>query len=278
MAQNLLLKALDNIQQLNPQPDPDRDNVLASLVMHYGECIQTLLDRGLEKAGDRTVEVSHPESLGNEQAQLARQVQQLNADLERQMQERLGRVQQQMLSLQQALALASDLNRIANSLYRGCEESQILQITVLELTRVLGTMCCNAVLDDLRVNTSHILYAYSCKIPGYQGSILDRGIYPEIYQGLKHGQFFQFCSLVPDPVLGWVARVVCPIVDREHAIGYLWLMNPPNRVLSPLEVEFVQQIARTCAIAIGQARRYQRDRARITELENLNQLLSCNIG
>ncbi len=278
MIQNLLLKALNKIQPLHLQPGPDRDNVLANLVMHDGEFIQTLLDRGLEIAGDCTVEPSPIEPLQNEQSPLAYQAQQLNADLERQVQERLDRVQQQMLSLQQALALASALNRIANNLYRSCDESQILQITVLELTKRLDTICCNAVLDDLRANASHILYAYSCKIPGYQGSILDRGTYPEVYHGLKQGQFFQFCSLVPDPVLGWVAKVACPIVDRENAIGYLWLMNPPNRVLSPLEVEFVQQSSRTCAIAIAQARRYQRDRARITELENLNQLLSCNIG
>ncbi|HAJ62883.1 MAG TPA: hypothetical protein DCP31_29675 [Cyanobacteria bacterium UBA8543] len=145
-----------------------------------------------------------------------------------------------------------------------------MQTTVLELNSALEASCCNATLDNLQQNPSSIRYAYACAIGGYQSRVIDRNNFSEIYQGLKQSQSFQFCSMIPNSVFGRAARVTFPIMDEEYPIGYLWLINLEDRVLSEWEMRLVQQVAWQCAIAIRQARLYQIAQARITELEQLN--------
>ncbi|HBB32979.1 MAG TPA: hypothetical protein DDZ80_26965, partial [Cyanobacteria bacterium UBA8803] len=52
-------------------------------------------------------------------------------------------------------------------------------------------------------------------------------------------------------------------------VGYLWLINSPDKVLGEWEMRLVQEVAHQCAIALRQARLYQLVQARITQLEEL---------
>ena len=202
--------------------------------------------------------------------QMERQVQQIDSSLERQLQKRIDQLLEQNLQLQQALEFETTLNQIKDRLYQSLDESQILQTTVVELTRALGVSCCNAVLDDPQHNPSNICYAYCCGIPGHQGHVINEDSYPKFYQGLMQRQPVQLCSIIPDPVFGRVVRFACPMLDGEHSIGYLWVITPPDRVLNEWEMGLVQQVTSICARAIRQARLYQIAQARIAELEKLN--------
>jgi len=96
--------------------------------------------------------------------------------------------------------------------------------------------------------------------------------FPEIYQQLLQGQYFQFCSVIPSPVRGRVAMLACPILDDQGVLGDLWLINHADRIFNESEIRLVQQVANQCAIAIRQARLYQTATAQVEELEKLNQL------
>ncbi|HBL61406.1 MAG TPA: phosphoacceptor domain-containing protein, partial [Cyanobacteria bacterium UBA8803] len=149
-------------------------------------------------------------------SQLERQVQQLNAYLEYcQLHKRLNQLQQQNLQLQQALKFEAILNRIGDRLHHSLDESQILQTTVLELTKALGAKGCYGALVDLQENSASIRYAYSCGMPGYQDLVIDRDSDPKINEGLKQGQSFQFCSLIPNTTGSRVAQFACPIMEES---------------------------------------------------------------
>ena len=51
-------------------------------------------------------------------------------------------------------------------------------------------------------------------------------------------------------------------------MGNLWIIRPSDQIFNDLEIEFVQQLAAQCAIAIRQARLYQKSQSQINELWN----------
>ncbi|BAU13787.1 GAF sensor signal transduction histidine kinase [Leptolyngbya sp. NIES-3755] len=67
-----------------------------------------------------------------------------------------------------------------------------------------------------------------------------------------------------------ITRLACPIVDDQGILGNLWLVR--NRLFEQDEIDFVQQIANQCAIAIRQARLYQAVQTEVQGLERLIQL------
>lgn len=200
-----------------------------------------------------------------QQAELHDRVQQLNANLEQQVQERTG-------ELQLAYEFESTLKRITDKVRDSLDENQILQSAVEALVQVLGVGCCNAALFDLEQGTSTICYEYTTTIPPSHGRVSRIADFPELYDRLLHGQYFQFCSLLPHPGRGRVAMLVCPILDDRGVLGDLWLINQSDYGFNEQDIRLVQQVANQCAIALRQARLYQAAQAQVVELERLNRL------
>lgn len=149
---------------------------------------------------------------------LYRQVQCLNANLER-------RVQAQTAQLQLAFNFEATLKRIADKVRDSLDEHQILQTAVQELAVTLGAKGCNAALYDLKQGISTIYYEYTTLAFPYQGRIAKMKASPELYSQLLMGQSFQFCSLSPNPDRGEVVMLASPIMDDQGVLGDLWLID-----------------------------------------------------
>ena len=200
-----------------------------------------------------------------QQSELYLQVHRLNADLERQMQIRTA-------ELQLASEFEATLKRITDRVRDSLDEDQILQTAVRELAISIGVTGCNAALYDLETRTSRVSYEYTDSLVPLQGRLVQMDNFPEGYRQLIQGQYFQFCSLVPNPLRGHVAMLACPIVDDKGVLGDLWLVSHKYRAFNDQDIRLVQQVANQCAIAIRQARLYQEAQAQVQELEKLNRL------
>lgn len=203
-----------------------------------------------------------------QQSELYCQVQQLNTDLERQVQERTAQ-------LEQLLDYESMLKRITDAVRDSLDEDQILQTAVQELVLGLGLDGCDAAIYNLEQRTSTICHEYlRSNIAVAQGAVLPMDESPEWYRQLLDGQFFQFCFNYDSFRLQYRQHTVLayPLVDDQQVLGDLWLFKPCNGIFSELEIRLVQQIATQCAIAIRQARLYQTAQAQVAALEQLHQL------
>ncbi|MGF1569645.1 MAG: GAF domain-containing protein [Nodosilinea sp.] len=199
------------------------------------------------------------------QARLYNQVQRLNTDLEQQ-------VAQRTEQLQTALEFEATLKRITDRVRDSLDVNQIMLTAVKELTEALEVKGSNTALYDLEQGTSTIYYEYNSSIPSYQGRVAQMEAFPEVYHQLLDGQYFQFCSMEPNPMRGYVAMLACPIVDDRGVLGDLWLINGRSHGFTDIEIRLVQQVANQCAIAIRQARLYQAAQSQVEELERLNTL------
>ncbi|MBW4486814.1 MAG: PAS domain-containing protein [Trichocoleus desertorum ATA4-8-CV12] len=202
-----------------------------------------------------------------ERKQAEAALQQLNAQLELQVQERTA-------TLQQALHFEALLKRITDKVRDSLDESQILQTAVQELGRGLGTDCDTGLYNsDQTIST--IAYEYVISIPSAHGAITTIRDFPELYSQLLRGQHVQFCRTAshwPRPLEYPVLILACPIVDDQGAIGDLWLFKPTEAQFGELEIRLVQQVANQCAIAIRQARLYQTAQRQVQELRRLDTL------
>ncbi len=188
-----------------------------------------------------------------ERERLYHQVQQLNSDLERQVTERAE-------ELQTALEVEASLKRITDRVRDSLDVNQIMLTAVQELTEALGAKGSNTALYNLEQRTSTIYYEYNSSnsaIPAYQGRVSQMDAFPEVYNQLLRGQYFQFCSMIPNPDRGYVAMLACPIVDDRGVLGDLWLINGCDYGFNDIEIRLAQQVANQCAIAIRQARLYE---------------------
>jgi signal transduction histidine kinase len=189
-------------------------------------------------------------------------------------------VQERTVELKRSLDFESVLRRITDKVRDSLDETQILQAAVEELTLGLKLGGCNASLYDWSEGTSTIRYEYIHSIPTYWGRVAQMANFPEVYQQLQQGQYFQFCSLLPNPDRGRVSTLACPIfVDAESAegmkqtvLGDLWLIHHEDYIYKEFEIRLVEQVANQCAIAIRQARLYQASQVQVQELEKLNRL------
>ena len=181
-------------------------------------------------------------------------------------------LQERTSLLQQALDFEAMLKRITDKVRDSLDENQVLQTAVQELSLVPGVSCCNTALYNLDQGISTISCEYATSIPAEQVRVVQIANLPEIYQQLFAGQYFQFCSIIPNPIRGRVALLVCPIFDDQGVLGDLCLINQQEHVFNELEIRLVQQVANQCAIAIRQARLYQASLAQVKELEKLNYL------
>ena len=200
-----------------------------------------------------------------QQSQLYAQVQYFNSRLERQ-------VRVRTVQLQLANDFEATLKRITDRVRDSLDENQILQTAVQELVEGMGVLCCNAALFDLEQGISTIRYEYTTHLTPSQGRASRMAAFPEIYEPLLRGEYFQFCSMLENPVRERAAMLACPIQDNKGVLGDLWLISPSFHAFSEQDIRLVQQVANQCAIAIRQARLYQTAQSQVAELERLNSL------
>ncbi len=208
------------------------------------------------------------------QAQLYRQLQQLNTDLEEMVEERTHQ-------LRQALELEQLLKGIIEKVRDSLDEKDILQTVVEELGRQLGVISCDTALYDQHQQSSTIHHEYLH--PDYPltpavGRVVSFAVLPDLYRQLLQGQAVQFCPLLPsyrDPSAKIHTRFTvlsCPLMGEQQVLGDMWLYRPAEESFTEAEVRMVQQVASQCVIALRQARLYQASLAQVHELERLNQL------
>jgi signal transduction histidine kinase len=194
------------------------------------------------------------------------QVQRLNADLERQVQERTAQ-------LQQALNFEAMLKRITDKVRDSLEESQILQTVGQELAQGLRVNRCDTALYNADQTNACICYEYTTSSPpSFQGCVVQMAEFPEVFYQLLQGQCFQFCEIGSNPIWRHGTTLVCPIFDAQGVLGDLWLLKHKDEAFNELEIRLVQQVANQCAIAIRQARITREVQAQVEELAKLNRL------
>lgn len=176
------------------------------------------------------------------------------------------------IQLQTAYDSEATLKQITEKVRDSLDENQILQGAVEALAQALKVGCCNAALFDLGQQTSTIRYEFATSIPPSQGRVSQMADFPEIYDQLLQGRYFQFCSLLPHPLRGQVSMLVCPISDDKGVLGDLWLVNQVGEGFNEREINLVQHVATQCAIALRQALLFQQSQAQVAELERLSHL------
>ncbi|MDX2230938.1 MAG: PAS domain S-box protein [Leptolyngbyaceae cyanobacterium bins.349] len=205
-----------------------------------------------------------------QQSQLYQQVQELNAHLEQQVEERTA-------VLQKALIFEALLKRITDKVRDSLDENQILQAAVDELGAGLEVVCCNASLYAADQKSCKITHEYSIENTFGLGQtiLFNLPVVREIIQQVLQGKYFQLCFPVGKfaPLQEeFYAVLVCPVLDDQGILGDLWLFKLKEDSFTDLEVRIVQQVANQCAIALRQSRLYQAAQAQVYELERLNQL------
>lgn len=200
---------------------------------------------------------------------------QANQELEQEILDRTQVEQSLRLAAQQykqALEFESLLKRITDKVRDSLDEKQILQTAVRALGEGLDVRSCNAALYDLSSKTAIVHYEYTTSCAPVQGRVMSMDNAPWLYEQLLTGQYFQFCSLFPNPARGRVSMLVCPIIDDNGVLGDLWLIHDADYGFKELELRLMQQVTNQCAIALRQARLYQESQAQVQELRRLNQL------
>jgi signal transduction histidine kinase len=257
----LIVPILQSAPELAGATEVGNPPIWGLLVAHHCQAprLWNLWDtQGLQQLAEQvSIAIAH--------AELLQQQQRLNANLQRQVQKRSGQ-------LQLASEFEATLKRITDRVRDSLNEDQILQTAVQEVGITTGAIGCNASLYDLEHRTSTIRYEYTNDLAPFQGRIVKMSNYPEGYEQLLRGQYFQFCSLLPNPVRGQVAMLACPILDDQGVLGDLWLISQSYHAFNEQDIRLVQQVANQCAIAIRQARLYQKAQAQVEELEKLNRL------
>ncbi|PSB32946.1 hybrid sensor histidine kinase/response regulator [Stenomitos frigidus] len=196
---------------------------------------------------------------------LQQQLQQHSLDLEAQ-------VQTHTAQLQLAFDFEATLKRITDRVRDSLDENQILQAAVQELAIALGVRSCNAALYNLEQHSATVSYEYAASLAPIHGRVLRMDNFAEGYRQLLQGQYFQFCSLLPNAQRGRVVMLACPIVDDQGVLGDLWLVSPCEYVFTEQDIRLVQQVVNQCAIALRQSRLYQALQTQVNELEQLNRL------
>ena len=202
-----------------------------------------------------------------QQAELYQQVQSLNTYLERKVKSRTAK-------LEKAVQFEALIRRVTEKVRDSLDEAQILQKVTQELGEILDIERCKIELYDNSQTLATIVYEYTATQPIYREITKQVADYPELYEQLLQKQSLQFVEIIPQLNTSKkpVNRLVCPIFDDKGILGNLWLLKVKEKVFDELEINLVEQVATQCAIAIRQARLYQKSQAQVKELEKLNTL------
>lgn len=194
-------------------------------------------------------------------------IRQLNDQLEKLVQERTAQ-------LQRSLKFESLLKRITDKVRDSLDENQILQVAVTELGNALKIECCRTEIFDSDLTISTVTHEYDLcpfSFTEYVIPINSAGLYQQLLQK----QEIQFCEYQINPTSANFQQqttLVCPIFDDHGLLGNLRLFKPPAATFDELESRLVRQVANQCAIAIRQARLYQKAQRQVDELKRLTQL------
>lgn len=218
---------------------------------------------------DLLMQLSNQVAIAIHQAELYQQVQQMNTELERKVQERTA-------DLQRSLDFEALLRRISDNVRDSLDESQILQSVVRELAVELNLPFCNTALYCNLGSSTHSakleLKGEYSTLPEISGFLLPIDQFSPIYDQLLLGTSIQVCVQTENQQFSWVTVLVCPIIDLQGVIGDILLMRGKEDAFSQQEVRLVQQVANQCAIALRQSRLYQTAQQQVEELGRLNHL------
>jgi len=201
------------------------------------------------------------------QATLSQQVQQLQAELKNEKQERTSQVKQ-------ILSSEAVLRHITEKIHKSLDEKSVLQTAVQELSLVLSLNSCHASLYSPDQQIATVRHEYICSGLSLKGTTTHINDHPDIYQPLLRGECLQIClNSSKHNHYSQSSLLYCPIADDEQGIlGDLMLITTKHHVFEQQELQLVQLVAQQCAIALRQSRLYQSAQAQIRELEKLNQI------
>lgn len=200
-----------------------------------------------------------------QRSELYQNIQALNTNLERQVQERTA-------LLQQTLEFEAMLKRTTDKVRDSLDEHHILQVAVTELAQVLQVDCCDASIYDLEHQQAVVQYEHTQTLPSLRGTVRPIQSFLNEYRQLCDGQHYQICPLSPMGPRPSTAQLICPIKHEQGVLGNLGLYKAQEQSFQESEIRLVQQVANQCAIALRQARLYQTARTQVQQLEQLNQL------
>ena len=202
-----------------------------------------------------------------QQAEHHQQIQSLNVYLEQKVAKRTAK-------LQRSFQFESLIRNITEKVRDSLDEAQILYTVTQEVGQVLNIERCKIELYSHDRTKATIAYEYATNSLMCQGRTRLVADFPELYQQLLQKQSLQFAERIPllSPIKNQVTRLVCPICDNRGILGNLWLLRPKEEVFDEFEIRLVQQVANQCAIAIRQARLYEKAKVQVEELEKLNAL------
>lgn len=147
-----------------------------------------------------------------------------------------------------------------------------MQTVTQEIGRILNIERCKIELYNSDRSVATIAYEYAIDSPNCQGTERTVADFPELYYQLLQKQSLQFVEKIPElkPINAQATRLVCPIFDDQGILGNLWLLRSKEEFFEKVEITLVEQLATQCAIAIRQARLYQKSQTQIKELARLN--------
>jgi signal transduction histidine kinase len=95
---------------------------------------------------------------------------------------------------------------------------------------------------------------------------------PAGYLPFPQGHFLHFCEITPTLVATSMTILICAIADVHSEIARLHVFKPSSEMFNESEIRLVQQVANQSAIAIRQARLYQKSQHQVQELKQLHDL------
>ena len=202
-----------------------------------------------------------------QQAELYDRVHSFNIYLEQ-------KVKQRTAELENSFKFETLTRKVTEKMRDTLDEPQILQTVTEEIGGILNIERCKIELYNSDRTTAKIAYEYSVELPNCQGITRQIDDFAELDRQLLNKHSLQFVEKIPElsPVNTQATRLVCPIFDDRGIIGNLWLLRPKEEFFTASEIMLVKQIANQCAIAIRQARLYQKSQIQVTELARLNLL------
>lgn len=202
-----------------------------------------------------------------QQAELYERVQSLNIYLEQ-------KVVQRTAKLESSYKFETLIRKVTEKMRDSLEEPQILQTVTQEIGEILNIASCKIEFYNGDRTTAEVAYEHTNVLPNCQGTVRKVTDFPELDRQLWQKQTLQYVEQVDQltPPHTQATRLVCPIYDDRGTIGNLWLLRPRNEHFEISEIRLVEQVANQCAIAIRQARLYQKSQVQVEELARLNLL------
>ena len=202
-----------------------------------------------------------------QQAELYERVQSFNTYLEQ-------KIRQRTAKLENSYKFETLTRKVTEKMRDSLDEPQILQTVTQEIGNILNVESCKIEFYNGDHTTATVAYEYTNNLPNCQGVVRKVADFPELDRQLLQQQCLQYVEKVDQltPPNTEATRLVCPIYDDRGVIGNLWLLRNKQEHFKAAEIMLVEQVANQCAIAIRQARLYQKSQIQVEELARLNLL------